>query len=55
MVKKYKVVIQKDGDYFIAWCPEVPEANGQGKTKEACIENLEEAIRLVLEDRKERP
>jgi len=33
---------------FAAFCAEVPGANGQGETVEAAIENLSEAIKLVL-------
>lgn len=32
---------------------EIPGANGMGKTKEECLENLAEAIKLILEDRRE--
>lgn len=38
---------------FAATCVEFPEANGQGETVEACIENLRGAIRDVLAYRKE--
>ena len=44
-------IIEKDGDWYIAWCPEVPGANGQGRTIEECREDLGEAIALILEDR----
>jgi predicted RNase H-like HicB family nuclease len=33
--------------------PEIPEANGQGRTIEECRENLKAAIELILEDRAE--
>ncbi|MEI7935384.1 MAG: type II toxin-antitoxin system HicB family antitoxin [Verrucomicrobiota bacterium] len=33
--------------------PGVPEANGQGKTREACLESLAAAIELVLDYRRE--
>lgn len=36
---------------FWAICPEVPGANGQGKTVEEAKENLKEAISLILDDR----
>lgn len=36
---------------FWAICPEVPGANGQGKTVEEAKENLKEAVTLILEDR----
>ena len=35
------------------YCPEIPGANGQGKTKDEARENLAEAIALILEDRRE--
>jgi predicted RNase H-like HicB family nuclease len=34
-------------------CPEVPEANGQGKMREECLESLAAAIELVLDYRRE--
>jgi predicted RNase H-like HicB family nuclease len=53
MRNRYTAVIQRDGKWLIASCPEVPEANGQGKTREACLESLAAAIELVLEYRRE--
>jgi len=37
---------------FWAICPEVPGANGQGKTIEETKNSLREAIELILDDRK---
>jgi predicted RNase H-like HicB family nuclease len=51
MYNEFSAIIEKDGDWFIAYCPEIPGANGQGKTKEDCLQNLSEAIKLILEDR----
>jgi len=45
--------IQRDGKWFVAFCPEFPEANGQGETQQECIESLKAAIELLLEDRRE--
>jgi predicted RNase H-like HicB family nuclease len=53
MQNEFTAVIERDGEWFVAWCPEIPEANGQGKTIEDCRENLSRAITLVLEDRRE--
>ena len=50
---EFTAVIERDGDWFIAYCPEVPGANGQGKTKEECLKSLSEAIKLILEDRRQ--
>jgi len=53
MQNEFSVIVERDGEWFIAYCPEVPGANGQGKTKEDCLENLKQAIFLILEDRRE--
>ena len=41
-----------EGGYW-AICPEIPGANGQGKTIEEAKESLKEAVILILEDRLE--
>lgn len=46
-------IYEKGDKYCIGHCPEVPGANGQGETMEECRESLEEAIRLILQDRLE--
>jgi len=38
---------------FWATCLEVPGANGQGETKEECLQNLREAVQLMLENERE--
>jgi predicted RNase H-like HicB family nuclease len=53
VTNQFTAVVERDGDWFIAFCPELPGANGQGKTKDECLENLKEAIALILEDRRE--
>ena len=53
MQNEFTAIIEQDGEWFIAYCPEIPGANGQGKTKEEAKESLAEAIILVLEDRRE--
>jgi len=30
MWNEFTAIIERDGDWFIAYCPEVPGANGQG-------------------------
>lgn len=49
---KYTTVIVQDGEWYIAYCLEVPGANGQGRTVEECRESLYEAIALIEEDQK---
>ena len=53
MHNEFTAVIERDGEWYIAYCPEIPGANGQGKTKEEARESLAEAIALILEDRRE--
>lgn len=53
MRNEFTAVIEREGDWHIAYSPEVPGANGQGRTKEEAVENLKEAIALILEDRRE--
>jgi predicted RNase H-like HicB family nuclease len=52
MHNEFTAVIERDGDWYIAYCPEVPGANGQGRTKDEAKQNLTEAVALVLEDRR---
>ena len=51
MLSGFTAVIERDGDWFIGYCPEVSGANGQGRTLEECQENLAEAVVLNLDDR----
>ena len=51
MGSKFTAIIEKDGVWYIAYCPEIPGANGQGKTAEEAKESLAAAISLILEDR----
>ena len=53
MENQFTAIIERAGDWHIAYCPEIPGANGQGRTKEEARENLAEAIALILEDRRE--
>ena len=53
MTNEFTAIIERDGEWYIAYCPEIPGANGQGKTKDEARENLAEAIALILEDRRE--
>jgi len=52
-MKDFTAIIEKDGDWYIAYCPEIPGANGQGRSIEECKQNLAAAITLILEDRRE--
>ena len=52
MRNEFTAVIEHDGGWYIAYCPEIPGANGQGRTKEEARASLAEAIALILEDRR---
>ncbi len=53
MRNEFTAVVEQDGEWFVAYCPEVPGANGQGKTREDALSSLRDAIALILEDRRE--
>lgn len=53
MKHEFTAIFERDGDWYIAYCPEIPGANGQGRTKQEARESLAEAITLILEDRRE--
>ena len=53
MHNEFTAIIERDKEWFIAYCPEIPGANGQGKTKAEALKSLSQAIDLILEDRRE--
>ena len=53
MKLKLTAQIHREGKWFVAFCPEVPEANGQGETEQECIQSLRDAIELLMKDRRE--
>ena len=53
MTNEFTAVVERDGEWFIAYCAEIPGANGQGRTKEEARESLAQAIALILQDRRE--
>lgn len=53
MLNEFTAVIERDGEWFVAWSPEIPGANGQGHSVSECRQSLGEAIHLILEDRRE--
>ncbi|MEJ2170841.1 MAG: type II toxin-antitoxin system HicB family antitoxin [Desulfobacterales bacterium] len=53
MESKFTAIIEKDGEWYIAYCPEIPGANGQGKTVDEAKKSLAAAISLILEDRRQ--
>ncbi len=53
MRHEFTAVFEREGEWYLAYCPEVPGANGQGRTKDEARDSLAEAVRLILEDRRE--
>ena len=53
MHNEFTAVFERDDEWVIAYCPEIPGANGQGRTKDEARESLPQAIALILEDRRE--
>jgi len=53
MRNEFTAIIEKDENWYIAYCPEIPGANGQGKTIEECRQSLADGISLILNDRRE--
>jgi len=52
VTNEFTAVVEQDGEWFIAYSPEMPGANGQGRTKEETLSSLADAIRLILDDRR---
>jgi predicted RNase H-like HicB family nuclease len=53
MRNEFTAVIEQDGDWYIAYSPEISGANGQGRSREECLRSLASAIELILQDRRE--
>ncbi|HEX5471978.1 MAG TPA: type II toxin-antitoxin system HicB family antitoxin [Lacipirellulaceae bacterium] len=53
MSNEFTAVYEQAEDWYIGYCPEIPGANGQGRTLDECRESLREAIALILEDKRE--
>ena len=48
---RFSVVIEEDEDGFYAHCPELQGCYTQGKTYQEALENIEDAVRLHIENR----
>ena len=53
MRNEFTAVFERDGAWYVAWCPEIPGANGQGRTKDEARRSLLDAIALILADRRD--
>ena len=49
MHNEFTCIIEKDEDWYIAYCPEISGANGQGGTPEECRKNYLKPRKKLLE------
>ncbi|MCW5966641.1 MAG: type II toxin-antitoxin system HicB family antitoxin [Bryobacterales bacterium] len=49
MRNEFTAIVEQDRPWHIAYCTEVPGANGQGPTRDECLVNLREAIAMILD------
>jgi len=53
MHNEFTAIIERGEQWFTAYCPEIPGANGQGETRDEAIKSLSQAIDLIFVDRRE--
>ena len=53
MKHEFTAIIEKGEKYLIATCPELPEAAGQGLTREETLRDLADSVQSVLDYRRE--
>jgi predicted RNase H-like HicB family nuclease len=53
MNNEFTAILERDGEWVIAFCAEIPGANGQGRNPEEAKADLAQAISLILQDRRE--
>ena len=53
MRNEFTAVIEQDEGWYVTYCPEVPGANGQGRTKDEAVDSLRSAIDSILQLRRE--
>ena len=54
-VERFPVTLYQDEDgWYVIECPVIPGCMSQGKTKEEALQNIQEAIQLCLEVRREK-
>ncbi len=53
MRNEFTAIVEQDGQSYVSYCPEIPGANGQGASRQDALDNLRDAVALILEDRRE--
>jgi predicted RNase H-like HicB family nuclease len=51
MRQKFTFNIERSDKWFVGICPEVPGANGQGRTLLSCARNLAQAIAVLMDEK----
>ena len=53
MSNTFTAIVERDDGWYVAYCPEVPGANGQGRSKQEACSSLATAIELIFQDLRE--
>jgi predicted RNase H-like HicB family nuclease len=53
MTTTFTAVFEQDGDWWVGYVEELPDANTQGATLDEARENLREAVGLIIEANRE--
>jgi predicted RNase H-like HicB family nuclease len=53
MTIEYTAIITKEEDWWLGWVEEIPSANAQEITKEELIISLQEAVKDIIELRRQ--
>lgn len=49
----FTIIVEKDSNGYFAYCPQLQGCYSQGESYEEALKNIEDAVKLHLEDRKE--
>jgi predicted RNase H-like HicB family nuclease len=49
MRTEFTAVVQRDGAWWVGWIEEIPGVNSQGESRDELMENLQSALREMLE------
>jgi predicted RNase H-like HicB family nuclease len=54
MRHEFTAIFERDDDWYIVTCPEIPGASGLGQTKDEARRSLADALTLILDERRAR-
>jgi predicted RNase H-like HicB family nuclease len=49
MRNEFTAVVQRDGRWWVGWIQEIPGVNSQGESREELMQNLQSALREMLD------